>query len=128
MPKKPKPTKKPRPTNKAKKLKTNDPSVTSMEHYNAVLLEDINSKMETVIEYMGSVKNELIQRMDERFDEHDRQFEIIGKVLRHHSERFDAMDKRFDTMDKRFDAMDIKFDALSDKVQDHDITLKNLSA
>ena len=64
-------------------------------HYNAVMLEEIKSKMELVIEYMATIKHGLEQKIEELRNE----------------------------MNQRFDALNYKIDKIATRVDDHETRL-----
>ena len=57
----------------------------SIEHYNAVLLEGIDSKMKQVIEGMETTKESLTKKVDEFRDEVNQRFDMIENVVLTHS-------------------------------------------
>ncbi len=64
-----------------KDLKKSD----SIEHYNAVLLEDIKSKMEQVIEVTETTKESIHKEMNEFREEVNQRFDMVESVVRAHS-------------------------------------------
>ena len=73
--------KKTKPTPKKKK-----PSSEKVAHYTAVLVEDLESKFQFVIEHVTDVEERMMKRMDQRFAEQDARFDVIEHILLDHSE------------------------------------------
>ena len=57
----------------------------TIEHYNAVLLEDIKSKMELVIEGMEITKESIHKEVSEFRCETNQRFDMIEGIVREHS-------------------------------------------
>ena len=57
----------------------------AIEHYNAVLLEDIKSKMELVIEGMEITKESIHKEVSEFRCETNQRFDMIEGIVREHS-------------------------------------------
>ncbi len=116
----------------------------TLDHRKIILLEDIQAKMELVLEKADSTeasltakidetKNELgwrlaavekvvsehsgqLQNIEKQLVDHGKQLVEINRHLTDHDKRFDAHDKRFDAHDKRFDAHDKRFDTIETKI------------
>ena len=66
----------------------------SPEHYNSVLLEDIKSKMELVIEGMYTIKDELSRKIDETKDELKQDIKLNQLAITKTREDMSAMECR----------------------------------
>ena len=53
---------------------------TTTAHYNAILLEEIRSQMQLVIETVEGSEARLIQRMDERFERVDGELHLLKSM------------------------------------------------
>jgi septation ring formation regulator EzrA len=104
------------------------------ERHFGVILEDIDSKLDLVVEghqvldkkiedFRGEV-NEKFKEVDykfevvfEKFDEVDKKFDEVDKKFDEVDKRFDEVDKRFDEVDKRFDEVDKRFDEVAGELR-----------
>ena len=65
----------------------------------------------TLTQMMEALERRLadrFDRIDARFDAHDRRFDAIDARFDAHDRRFDAIDARLDAHDRRFDAIDTR--------------------
>lgn len=139
---------------KKRKIKIEDRNVETVGHYNAVLIEDLHSKMGFVIEHVSGVENRLTEKMDNIQQENNKRFDAIEGVLTYHSkllnqneerwkqneerweqndkrweqaeQRFDRIDEKFDRIDERFDRLETKLDKVADKVEQHDKDIQEI--
>lgn len=100
-------------------------------HYNAILLEDISSKMDQVIEGMENTKHELRAEIGE-FREHvDHRFAILeaavtahSKILAERGAQLDSHDTKLDHLEKSLhqmeDRLSAKIDKIAVRVDDHE--------
>jgi len=96
------------------------------ERHFGVILEDIDSKLDLVVEGQGALdvkidkvdekledfKKEVNYKFDivfEKFDEVDQKFDKVDQ-------KFDKVDQRFDEVDQRFDEVDQRFDEVTDEL------------
>ncbi|PIZ44363.1 hypothetical protein COY31_02700 [Candidatus Wolfebacteria bacterium CG_4_10_14_0_2_um_filter_39_18] len=96
------------------------------ERHFGVILEDIDSKLDLVVEGQGALdvkidkvdekledfKKEVNYKFDivfEKFDEVDQKFDKVDQ-------KFDEVDQRFDEVDQRFDEVDQRFDEVTDEL------------
>jgi len=114
------------------------------EHYNAILLEDIDSKMQLVIEGMESTKTELNENMKNLEKKMDDRFDVLETVVRQNSKDITVLKQDvsvlkqdvsvlkqdvstikhdMNNMDER---LSTKIDKLTDMVESHDTQLTML--
>ena len=110
------------PKKKSKSPKKIQPS------YEGILLEDMQSKFDAVIDHMNGVEVRLTQRMDERFSQHDQRFDTIEAVLREHSRKFGEIENKLVDHDRRFDVLETKLDRVVEKVEYHNGSILELKA
>ncbi|MBX7148175.1 hypothetical protein K1X76_03755 [bacterium] len=67
-----------------------------IEHYNAVLLEEMNSKLKFVVEYVQSTDERYQKKIDEFRQKHDQDIEDIKLILKMHEKRFDSIEFTLD--------------------------------
>jgi len=96
------------------------------ERHFGVILEDIDSKLDLVVEGQGALdvkidkvdekledfKKEVNYKFDivfEKFDEVDQKFDKVDQ-------KFDKVDQKFDEVDQRFDEVDQRFDEVTDEL------------
>lgn len=103
--------------------------------YNAILIEELRSEFKFVIEHVTGVEERLTRRMDEKFED-------VRKILTHHSdllnengeswkkneERWQKNEEHWQKNDVRLERIEQKLDTVIEKVAEHDITLKKLTA
>ena len=106
----------------------------------AVVLEQMDSKMDLVLESVTEWRRELVDRMDMRFAQHDARFDVIEGVLHQHSMRFTKIEDRLDRVENRLDRvenrlngvdnrlgrMELKIDDVVGAVKRHDRELQEL--
>lgn len=61
-------------------------SAAQIEHYNAILIEDLRSQFRLVIEHVQTASSSLGERIDRFEQKTESRFEIIETILRQHSE------------------------------------------
>ena len=139
------------PKNPKKKIATTEKD---FQRYNAIMLEQLDSKFNMLVEYITGVKETLIERMDLRFDQHETRFDIIENILRDHSQRWVENEKRWEQNDRRWksnesrweqnekrweknekrwirteakiDKISAKLDAVAIKVEEHDVDIQRI--
>lgn len=125
---------------KKRVFKVEDQNINTVEHYNAVLIEDLHSKMDFVIEHMNGVETRLSEKMDNIQQENNKRFDNIEGVLQYHStllnqnevrwnqndERWEQAEQRFDRIDERFDRLETKLDKVAEKVEQHDKDIQGI--
>jgi len=103
------------------------------ERHFGVILEDIDSKLDLVVEGQGALdvkidkvdekledfKKEVNYKFDivfEKFDEVDQKFDKVDQKFDKVDQKFDEVDQRFDEVDQRFDEVDQRFDEVTDEL------------
>jgi hypothetical protein len=82
-------------------------------HYNAVMLEDLKSKMELVIEFMETVGSELKREIAQL----DRKIEDLRAEM---NLKFDALNFKIDKVEER---LTLRIDKVAARLDDHDTRL-----
>lgn len=102
----------------------------TIEHYNAVLLEQIDSKMSTVIEVMEATKTELKRDMNNLEKKLTQDNELIKGALRDLAGRQIATDKKVDILTSEMHEVETrltgKIDKIGEKVDNHEGRIVNL--
>ena len=99
---------------------------TEVRHQVAVLMEDMDSKFNMVIEKVQGSEERLIRRMDERFAIQNQRFDLVETVLKQHSQKFQILENKMDNMEHRMGNLEQKIDKVIEKVEDHDKDIKEL--
>lgn len=117
---------------------------TKVEHYNAVLIEELRSDFKFVVEHATSVEDRLNKKMDVKFEEVDQNFADIRKILHNFGNKFEDIDqnfsditrflnhmvrennKRFENVDKRLESIDKRFESIDKRFGKLEIMLKPL--
>ena len=103
------------------------------ERHFGVILEDIDSKLDLVVEGQGALdvkidkvdekledfKKEVNYKFDivfEKFDEVDQKFDKVDQKFDKVDQKFDEVDQKFDEVDQRFDEVDQRFDEVTDEL------------
>lgn len=76
------------------------------EHYNAILLEEVRSQMELVLEKVTGSEDRLMTAIRELRIEHDQRFDVIEAVLRQHSQILQQHDRQFEKIGQRLDRVE----------------------
>ncbi len=84
----------------------------TIQHYNAVMIEELKSQFKFVIENMAGVELRLTQRIDALITKNQEEHDCFKLVLHRHSGLFEKIDQRFDKVDERFDSLEKKWMAL----------------
>jgi len=115
------------------------------ERHFGVILEDIDSKLDLVVEGQGALdvkidkvdekledfKKEVNYKFDivfEKFDEVDQKFDKVDQKFDEVDQKFDKVDQKFDEVDQRFDEVDQRFDEVDqrfDEVTDELHVIRN---
>lgn len=111
---------------RTKKPPLKKPQWTEGQHYNAIMLEKVESQMSLVIEHMNGVEQRLIRAMDEKFDSQNQRFDMIEAVLKQHSQKLQVLENKMGNMEHRMDHLEQKIDKVIEKVEDHDKDIKEL--
>ena len=107
------------------------------ERHFGVILEDIDSKLNLVVEGQGALdvkidkvdekledfKKEVNYKFDivfEKFDEVDQKFDKVDQKFDEVDQRFDEVDQKFDEVDQRFDEVDQRFDEVDQRFDEVD--------
>ncbi len=103
---------------KAKK-KINKKQLSPPERHFGMVLEDIDSKLDLVVEgHQGLDKKieDFRKETGERFDEMDYKFEIVFEKFDEIDAQFNKVDERFNKVDERFDNVDAQFNNVKDEL------------
>ena len=105
----------------------------TIQHYNAVLIEDLKSQFKMVIERSEGAEERTRQFIEELHTKTQERFDNVDLVLRHHSELFEEMDERFNKVDQRFDRLESrvcglekKMDEVVEAVQHHEKEIQEI--
>lgn len=82
------------------------------EHYNAVLIEHLDSKFDLVLEHSKETREVLIKKIDEKFTEQDQKISDIQLAIKQHGEKLSRME--------------IKLDKVIEKVEEHDQKIQEI--
>lgn len=103
----------------------------SIQHYNAVLIEDLRSEFKFVVEHVSDVERRLTEKIDDSNTEHRERFKTIEAILKLHTEmlhengerwkrnedrwnqnerRWEQNDKRWEQNDKRWEENDKRWE------------------
>ncbi len=92
------------------------------EHFE-ILLEDIQSKFELMMEGQENLRKELSCEIRKHREETQEKFDMIAFMIEglqkkdsEFERRFDGIDQRFDGIDQRFDAVDQRFDGIDQQL------------
>ncbi len=113
-----------------KDLKTEE----TLDHRKVILLEDIQTKMELVIEGMESTKESLTKKIGDFEDRVDQRFDMIECVVREHSGQLQNIEKQLADHGKqladhgkllaghgeRLDRIETKIDKIGERLDDHE--------
>ena len=102
-----------------------------IEHYNAILIEELTSQFKFVTEHMVSIEERLVKKMDEKFDKIDTRFDMIEKTLEVHSNRLGKVEDRLGKVEDRTGTIEHillefkretneHFEKLEHKIETHD--------
>lgn len=105
------------------KEKKKKPSIEKVEQYNAVLLEDIRSKMELVIEVVDSTKTELKGEMRSFKENVNDRFDVLETVVKKNSSNIVGLKTGMKDMEKR---LSTKIDGIRYRVDDHEERITTL--
>lgn len=89
-----------------------------IEHYNAILIEEIRSEMKFLAEMMMSLPDQIERKFEPRFSKIECEITDIKIILNEHTKmhqehfrRWDANDKRWEENEKRWVANDKRWEA-----------------
>ena len=89
------------------------------ERHFGVILEDIDSKLNLVVEGQGALDVK-IDKVDEKLEDFKKEvnykFDIVFEKFDEVDQKFDKVDQRFDEVDQRFDEVDQRFDEVTDEL------------
>ena len=89
------------------------------ERHFGVILEDIDSKLDLVVEGQGALDVK-IDKVDEKLEDFKKEvnykFDIVFEKFDEVDQKFDEVDQRFDEVDQRFDEVDQRFDEVTDEL------------
>ena len=96
----------------------------TVEHYNSVLLEDIKSKMELVLEGMDVVKSELKKEMHNLDEKLTGEIELLKTVVHKHSVDIEWETRTYRTITNSIKENNLQIVANSKKMEELDADLK----
>jgi hypothetical protein len=100
----------------------------TIQHYNAVLFEDLKSKMELVIEGMETTKDELGREMKGIECRLVKEIELLKSVVHKHSDRFETVGNWYEIFSNRIKENNLQIVELRTELKgDIDRLEKNLS-
>ena len=82
------------------------------ERHFGVILEDIDSKLDLVVEGQGALDVK-IDKVDEKLEDFKKEVNYKFDIV---FEKFDEVDQRFDEVDQKFDEVDQRFDEVTDEL------------
>ena len=89
------------------------------ERHFGVILEDIDSKLDLVVEGQGALDVK-IDKVDEKLEDFKKEvnykFDIVFEKFDEVDQKFDKVDQRFHEVDQRFDEVDQRFDEVTDEL------------
>ena len=89
------------------------------ERHFGVILEDIDSKLDLVVEGQGALDVK-IDKVDEKLEDFKKEvnykFDIVFEKFDEVDQKFDKVDQKFDKVDQRFDEVDQRFDEVTDEL------------
>jgi len=89
------------------------------ERHFGVILEDIDSKLDLVVEGQGALDVK-IDKVDEKLEDFKKEvnykFDIVFEKFDEVDQKFDEVDQKFDEVDQRFDEVDQRFDEVTDEL------------
>ncbi|NCN95046.1 V-type ATPase 116kDa subunit family protein [Candidatus Wolfebacteria bacterium] len=89
------------------------------ERHFGVILEDIDSKLNLVVEGQGALDVK-IDKVDEKLEDFKKEvnykFDIVFEKFDEVDQKFDEVDQRFDEVDQRFDEVDQRFNEVTDEL------------
>ncbi|MBI2346812.1 MAG: hypothetical protein HYV03_08070 [Deltaproteobacteria bacterium] len=88
----------------------------SPAHYNAILIEEMRSQMQLVIEKVEGVEERLITRMDDRFAKVDDQLQLLTSTTQEHSHRLNRLENKLDQTANKLDQTANKLDQTANKL------------
>jgi len=98
-----------------------------IEHYNAILIEELTSQFKFVTEHMMSIEERLAKKMDDKFGQVDSRFDIIEKTLENHSDRLNTVENvlvefkresngRFDQIENRLGSVENRLGSVENQL------------
>lgn len=120
--------------------KTTARSSRSISHYNAILIEELQSQFKFVVEHAETAYDKLSEKIDNFRQETEARFTIIEAVLKQHStmlkqneERWDQNDARWEQNDARWEQnaahlqkIETVLERVADRVDHHDSRIEEL--
>ena len=82
------------------------------ERHFGVILEDIDSKLNLVVEGQGALDVK-IDKVDEKLEDFKKEVNYKFDIV---FEKFDEVDQKFDEVDQRFDEVDQRFNEVTDEL------------
>lgn len=100
----------------------------TIEHYNAVLLEDIRSKVEQVAEGVDTTRNELRCEIREFKEDVNDRLTLVDAAIRKHSDAINENTKRIEAMEEQVGQMEIRLiNAISTRLDEHESKPVNIA-
>ena len=120
--------KKPSSQKKTSKKAAPPASAAQIQHYNAILIEDLKSEFRFVVEHMSGIEQRLTDRMDKTDAANNERFDNIEAVLKIHSQMLQENSKRWEANEKRMERIETKLDNVIEKVERHDQEISELKS
>ena len=86
-----------------------------IEHYNAILIEELTSQFKFVTEHMMSIEERLTKKMDDKFGQVDSRFDMIEKTLELHSQKFVKIDIQLDKIEGRLGSVENRLGSVENR-------------
>jgi uncharacterized protein (DUF3084 family) len=108
-------------------------SAAQIQHYNALLIEDLKSDFKFVVEHMNGIEKRLTERMDRTDAANQQRFDTIEAILKLHSqhfqkneERWQKNEERWQKNEERLGRIETKLDQVVEKVERHDQEIQEI--
>src|SRR3990167_11197033 len=79
------------------RVEATDSKATEIQHYNAILIEELNSNVKLIAEKVMSLDEKFERKLNEGFKKVDQEFADIKAILGSHSEKLNSHSKKLDS-------------------------------
>ena len=93
------------------------------EHYNAIMIEDLHSKIDLVIEGLELTRRELRAEIKAVRNDVENQFSLVHAAIRCNADGIRELRTDMQHVKNRLDRMEDKMDHVIDRVDDHEARL-----
>lgn len=93
-------------------------------NYDAVLIEQLHSKVDTLFEHVSGVESRLVKHLND----HDARFDMIDGVLMQNGARLNRIQNRLDGVEVQLSCVQHKIDDVTEVIKQHERALKSLQA